>query len=125
MAARRGESEQERRRFERLRHRLTCELHAEGRKTNGVVVDVSPRGLFVRTGTGTTPPAGTELRVVLQGAGFDDMELRAVLARTQVVRRELVSAGAGGIGLEIVWAPEAYYRLLVPLMTDGDADGDE
>jgi len=95
-----------------MRHRLTCELHADGRKTTGVVVDLSPRGLFVRTGTGTLPPSGTEMRVVLMGVPGGDLELFALLSRTQVVRRELVSAGAGGVGLEITSAPESYFTFL-------------
>jgi hypothetical protein len=106
---------QEQRRFERMKLRLSCELHYEGRHSTGMVLDISARGLFVRTTTGARPPAGADFRVLITGADSGDMELRARLARSRVVRRELVSAASGGFGLELVSAPEAYYNLLKPL----------
>ena len=104
-----------RRQFERMKQRLSCELHHDGRKTTGMVVDVSARGLFVRTSTGTAPPTGAEVRVVLKGAEEGDIELMARMRRAHVVRRELVSAAGGGVGLEVVSAPESFYALLKPL----------
>ena len=95
--------------------RLSCELHFDGRVANGMVLDISARGLFVRMGGSAKPPAGTDFRVVITGADCGDIEVRARLARTNVVRRELVTAAAGGIGLELVSAPNAYYELLKPL----------
>ena len=102
--------QRERRRFERYRQRIVCELHHGGRTQAGVVLDVSARGLFVRTSTGTAPSDGSEIRVVVKtDPPFD---LLARLARAHVVRRELVSAADGGFGLEVVSAPEAFYQLV-------------
>ena len=107
--------ERERRVFERVRHRLSCELHYDGRKITGMLIDISARGLFIRTNSGAKPPVGTDFRVVLQGAGDGDIELVARLARSRVVRRELAIVATGGFGLELVSAPETYYAMLKPL----------
>ena len=106
-------AEGNRRRFERLKHRLACDLFHSGRKTSGMILDVSARGLFVRTSTGSAPrEPGTEVRVVVRSADGEPFELMARLARAHVVRRELVSAADGGFGLEITSAPEAWFALL-------------
>ena len=81
--------------------------------TCGMILDVSARGLFVRTSTGSAPrEPGTEVRVVVRSADGEPFELMARLARAHVVRRELVSAADGGFGLEITSAPEAWFALL-------------
>ena len=105
----------EQRRFERLKMRLSCALHFDGRVARGMVIDVSARGLFVQMGGGVKPPMGLVFRLVLTGANCGDLELMARMARTKTVRRELVVAAAGGIGLTLISAPEAYYDLLKPL----------
>lgn len=105
----------EQRRFERLKMRLSCKLHFDGRVASGMVIDLSARGLFVRMGGGVKPPAGLVFRLVLTGADCGDLELMARIARTKIVRRELVLVAAGGVGLELLSAPEAYYELLKPL----------
>jgi len=107
--------ERERRVFERMRHCLSCELHYEGRKTTGILVDISARGLFVRTNSGAKLPVGTDFRVVLRGADEGDIELVARLARSRVVRPELAIISIGGFGLELVSAPETFYAMLKPL----------
>jgi hypothetical protein len=106
----------EQRRFERLKMRLRCELHYDEWQTSGMVLDISARGIFIRTGSSMKPPAGVDFRVVLVGADCGDIELMARIARTKVVRRELVTVAAGGLGLELVSAPEEYYDLLKPLI---------
>ena len=81
-----------------------------------MILDVSARGLFVRTSTGTAPKEpGTEVRVVVKRSEGDPFELLARLARANVVRRELVSAADGGFGLEVTSAPEEFYALVQSL----------
>ena len=104
-----------RRKFDRLKHRVACELFHSGHRTTGMILDLSPTGLFVRTSTGTAPKdAGTEVRVIVK-AEEGEIELLTRLARAHVVRRELVSAADGGFGLEITAAPPAYYELVQSL----------
>jgi len=81
-----------------------------------MILDISARGMFVRTSTGTAPKdPGTEVRVVVKGADAEPFELMARLARANVVRRELVSAADGGFGLEVTSAPEEFYSLVQSL----------
>ena len=107
---------QNRRQFARLKHRVACELHHSGIKTTGIVLDVSPRGLFVRMSAGAAPKIpGTEVRVVVRAVGREPFELMARLARAKLVRRELVNAANGGFGLEVTSAPEDFYELVQAL----------
>ena len=92
---------------------MSCELHHGGCKGTGMILDISARGLFVRTSTGTAPKEpGTEVRVVVNRNGHEPFELLTRLARAHVVRRELVSAADGGFGLEVTSAPEEFYELV-------------
>jgi len=106
-------SSKNRRQFDRVRYRLSCELHHSGRRHSGMVLDISASGLFVRTSTGTAPKdPGTEVRVVINDPNGEPFELLARLARANVVRRELVTAADGGFGLEVTSAPEQFYKLV-------------
>jgi predicted FMN-binding regulatory protein PaiB len=104
--------------FQRLRHRIQCEILCNGQSRAGLVVDLSARGVFVRTSSIAAPPAGTEVRLVLKDTAEGDLTILARVARANVVRRELTTDARGGIGLLVVSAPEAYYALLRPLVRD-------
>ena len=108
---------QQRRAFDRVRHRLFCELLHDGRRSSGMVLDMSPRGLFVRMGNMEAPPLGTQVQVGLNDAEHGEMILMARVTRAKSVRHELVVAADGGIGLEVLSAPESYYDLLKSLVT--------
>lgn len=105
-----------RRKFARLKHRLACELYHGRHKTSGLILDVSARGLFVRTSSATLPrEPGMEVRVVVKAVGREPLELMTRLARAKRVRRELASIADGGFGLEITSAPEGFYELVQSL----------
>ncbi len=100
----------ERRQGSRQKRRVICEIEAEGRRHRGIVLDVSPRGLFVQTDA--TPGPGTPVRLTLRDGDGDALELDAQVARKRLVPRRLASVATGGIGLRIASAPEEYFRLL-------------
>ena len=79
----------ERRKVERLKQRLTCELVMGDRRHPGIVLDVSPTGLFVQTSA--SPPPGERVRVKLRCPGRAEVEVVASVARRYVVPRRLVS----------------------------------
>ena len=100
----------EKRQFERTRRRVTCELVCEGRRFNGIALDLSPRGLFVKTNATADP--GARVRATLRGPGGLIAEVEAVVARKRQVPSRLASVETGGVGLKLESASEAYYRLL-------------
>ena len=105
------------RKFDRIKHRLTCEVIHDDRRSSGIVLDSSARGIFVRMSTVTAPPMGSEVRVVLSDAGLGEMSVIARVVRANAARREVVVAGGGGIAFEILSAPEDFYTtLLKPLI---------
>ena len=102
----------DRRVAKRARRRLTCELRFEGKRAGGIVLDVSETGLFVQTAA--TPQPGTVVELLLNShAGLPAMRIRARVARQKRVDKRLVYIEANGLGLQILDAPEVYYRDLV------------
>jgi hypothetical protein len=100
----------ERRKFERQKQRLTCELVIGDRRHTGIVLDVSPTGLFVQTSA--SPPPGERLRVRLRRPGGGDVEVVASIARRYVVPSRLASVARGGIGLRIESGCDEYLELV-------------
>jgi hypothetical protein len=104
----------ERRRAERLKQRLICELVIADRRHAGIVVDISETGLFVQTSA--CPPPGERVRVTLRRSDGADIELEASVARRYLVPRRLVTVARGGIGLRIESASDDYLELIRPVM---------
>jgi hypothetical protein len=100
----------QRRKVERLKQRLTCELVMGDRRHPGIVLDVSPTGLFVQTSC--SPPPGERARVKLRRPGEADVEVVASIARRYLVPRRLMSIARGGVGLQIESASDEYLRLV-------------
>lgn len=109
---------QQRRAFDRIKHRIFCELLHDGKRSSGMVLDISARGLFVRMGNVAAPPLGTQVQVVLNDPELVEMPLVARMTRVKAVRHELVVSADGGIGLEVLSAPEAYFNLVETLISD-------
>ena len=99
----------ERRKAERLKQRLTCELVIADRCHAGIVVDISRTGLFVETSV--SPPPGEKVRVKLRPSDGADVEVEASVARRYLVPRRLESVARGGIGLRIESASDDYLEL--------------
>ncbi len=96
-----------RRRHQRIKRRFSCEFLAEGQRYRGIIVELSPSGLFVQTDATTTP--GAEVELHLAGAGaVPDLRLRALVVRRRMVPAPLATAVRRGIALEILEAPREY-----------------
>jgi hypothetical protein len=98
------------RRAERIKRRITCELLLDGRSYRGIVLDLSATGIFVQTEA--TPPPLARMRIRFHTATGEEFEADAAVARRQVVPRELAGVVRGGLGLRIERPPEAYFRLI-------------
>jgi len=104
---------QERRRFARIRHRVGCEFEIDGRRHTGIIGNVSPRGLFVQS---TVQPAeGTEFELALRPTPGSPLALRVAVVRHSRSHRSAAAVSAVGFAVEITWAPESYYALLLAL----------
>ena len=84
----------ERRRAERIDRKLTCELVIAGRRHPGIVLDLSPLGVFVQTAV--APPPGEKVGVRLLRSDATCVEVDAIVVRRHVVPRRLASIASSG-----------------------------
>lgn len=103
-------SRSEKRSSARRRQRIPCEIHHEDRQHTGIVLDVSPSGLFIQM-TAILPP-GSRVRVALKETPASPaLEVLAVVARGRRVPQPLAHLAGGGIGLRVV-EPSPEFRAL-------------
>lgn len=95
----------------RLRKRYTCEIVAGLRRFAGIVIDVSSTGIFVQTHAALAPETLCEVHIASR-RGVQEMCLTGVVARQKRADRRLVNLVAGGVGLHILEAPDAFYTQL-------------
>lgn len=85
------------------------------RRHSGLVLNVSPRGLFVQTHA--KPTSGETIRVALNVPGSSEtMALDATVVWKRVVPAGLLRVAQGGVGLQLTNPPEGYYRLLADVV---------
>ncbi len=100
---------------ERKRRFLSCHLEVDGRSHTAVVLDMSVRGLFLRTNAAPAPD--TLVDVVVGRPGGHCWKIAARVARQSDPKlhahQPLVSSR--GLGLLIVRAPDAFYEFLETL----------
>jgi len=106
-------------RAERIRRRVTCELLLDGRSYRGIVLDLSETGVFVQTEA--TPQPGAPLTVRFHAPGGVEIEVVASVARRKVAPRELAGVVRGGLGLRIQQPPAAYFELIGSADPEGAA----
>jgi PilZ domain len=106
-----GAAVSERRRENRSRRRIPCDLEYEGHRITGIVLDVSHGGLFVQTSTKLSP--GTAVRVLLRlGNAPEPIAVRCSVARQRSVPPRLASVARPGVGLRLLEAPPEYFAAL-------------
>jgi len=92
---------------------MTCNLKLNDRLYQGLVLDVSPSGLFVETRAkaprGAMAPVTVELRSV---ASDEATTLSAMVARQSWVPDQLVELAKGGMGLRVIRNCAAWLELL-------------
>ena len=101
----------------RFAKRIRCAISDRGTPRTALVVNVSRSGLFMQT----TVPAqmGSTFDVELNPADQQEpIRLKARVVWRKNVPARLRGVAKGGIGMQIVWAPEEYYGLLAELMDD-------
>lgn len=100
-----------RRKTNRFKKRISCELVHGERRSSGIVLDVSRSGVFVQTNA--KPRPGAALRLVLSVPGESrTIELEARAARIKTVPPRLLSVAQGGVGLHIENPPAEYLEFV-------------
>jgi Tfp pilus assembly protein PilZ len=97
--------------FERKKRRMPCNVTFEGRQHSGLVVDVSPAGLFIQTNAKVKPGDQLDLKLSLPGETHK-LPLQVEVVRKIVVPPRLLMVAHGGVGVRILNAPEAYYNFM-------------
>ncbi len=111
-----------RRRHARVKKRVSCALTSGGRRYTGVVLDVSPEGLFVQTSAKLKPGAIADLEL---GIGANQtLRMQARVIHAKLVPPELRSIAKGGLGLCIALPPPEFYEFFANL-TRTDLPGGE
>jgi|JI10StandDraft_1071094.scaffolds.fasta_scaffold600720_2 hypothetical protein len=100
----------EKRRTNRVKHRLTCEIIVDRQSHPAVVRDLGPTGLFVQTRQRPVPNSVVEVRFPAV-AGLPAFSIEAGVARHRNVHPRLQTEIQSGIGLEILGRPPEYLAL--------------
>jgi hypothetical protein len=109
-----GDSNANRRQFDRRLRRLSCEIEFEGKVHTGVIVDLSRQGLFVTSRF--EAGLGTSVTVRVRRPGGEVWEIQATTARIADGAQGLVSRR--GLGLVIDEAPPAFHEFVAELGGD-------
>jgi len=113
-----------RRREERFRHRMGCQLElGGGRLYHGIVLNVSRSGLFVQTRARLPRAATAPIAVGFRSAASGEAAtLSARVARQFWVPDQLVRLAAGGLGLRVLGDFAAWLELLHGLTERGNPE---
>ena len=109
-----GDSNANRRQFDRRLRRLSCEIELEGKVHTGVIGDLSCQGLFVTSRF--EAGLGTSVTVRVRRPGGEVWEIQATTARSADGAQALVSRR--GLGLVIDEAPPAFHEFVSDLGCD-------
>lgn len=92
---------------------MPCQLVFDGRPHTGLVLDLSPSGLFIQTSA--KAKAGVRMELMVTQREGDPLDLVVEVVRKKVVPARLMSIAQGGVGVRVISAPEDYYTLLTEL----------
>ena len=97
--------------FERKRRQMPCTLMLDGRNHGGLILDVSPGGLYIQSSAKIKPGDQFEIQMTIPGVeGRHQLQVEVV--RKVVVPAMLLKVAHGGVGVRIINAPEAYYQFM-------------
>jgi len=106
--------------FERKRRQMPCTLTLDGRNHGGLILDVSPGGLFIQSSAKVKPGDQLEIQTTLPGVeGRVRMQVEVV--RKVIVPTQLLKVARGGVGVRIINAPEGFYQFMDSLGVGADA----
>jgi hypothetical protein len=106
--------------FERKRRQMPCTLTLDGRNHGGLILDLSPGGLYIQSSAKIKPGDQIEIQMTIPGVDGRH-QLQVEVVRKVVVPARLLKVARGGVGVRIINAPEAYYQFMDDLGVTADA----
>jgi hypothetical protein len=104
----------QRRRHNRTKKRIGCSLVCGNQRYPGIVLDVSPQGLFVQTSASLAP--GSIVNVELGVSNHQEpLRVEARVARHKQVPPRLRSIAGGGLGLHIDLPSQGFLQFYADL----------
>jgi hypothetical protein len=101
----------EKRKQQRTKRRMTCELVIGSHRFHAIVRDISSAGLFLQTRVKLEPSTVVEVFFSAYD-GQPEVRVKARVARTRIAPPRLQSDVPGGVGLELMDVPPAFQELL-------------
>jgi hypothetical protein len=103
----------------RLRKRLHCTLNVDARRHNGLILNLSQRGLFVQTSMPAEPGTLLDIDVHDPVRGAEIPIQAAVVWRRRVTNR-LKGTNESGMGLRLVSRPDAWQQMMSGMLEPTD-----
>lgn len=104
----------------RVRKRLPCTLSTEERSHNGMILNLSERGLFVQTSLPAKP--GTLLNLdVLDPLCGDAIPLEATVVWRRRVSARMTGVTQSGMGLRLLSQPSEWQQMMCGLLGNGSS----
>lgn len=101
----------------RVRKRMSCTLSVEARRHNGLVLNLSSRGLFVQTTLPAEPGTLLDLDVRDPVRG-EAIPLQAAVVWRRRVSPRMTGVNQSGMGLRLLHRPPAWQALMSELLED-------
>jgi hypothetical protein len=95
----------------RVPKRIACDVDIAGLRCSGLVLNVSPKGLFIQTNAQASPRQDVSIRFT-PPHDEGEVQLRGVVVWQRSVPRQLVGTARGGLGVRITEASENFYSFL-------------
>jgi len=106
----------------RVRKRLHCTLSMEARQHNGLVLNLSERGLFVQTSLPAEP--GTLLALdVRDPVRGEPIPLQAAVVWRRRVSPRMTGVNQSGMGLRLIDRPPAWQAMMSSLLSESAGPG--
>jgi len=102
----------------RIKRRLTCEFFDGARSHRGIILDVGPSGVFIRTNAVLSPGTQIDIHLATSVAG-PAMTLRGTIVRRKSVPATLTTLIQPGLGVKIIEAPREFGLLTADSELEG------
>lgn len=107
----------------RLRKRLHCTLSVDARRHNGLILNLSQRGLFVQTSMPAEP--GTLLSIdVHDPIRGEEIPIQAAVVWRRRVPARMKGTNESGMGLRLVSRPDAWQQMMSGMLEPTPAPPD-
>ena len=97
--------------FARKKRRIPCVVLFESGRYSGMVIDMSPSGLFIQTSAKARLGDVLDLKLSIPGE-ISAVDVHAEVVRVKSVPARLRMVDHGGLGVRVLVAPETYYRFM-------------